>query len=85
MKFTIETTTLDEHDTLVAYTDGVQDALNPALEPFGEKRLVDLIEQPARDAAELRDRIVERLHSHIAGKSHYDDITLFVLRRDPSN
>jgi len=83
MKFSIENTTLDEHDTLIAYTDGVPDALNPAGEPFGEDRLLALIETPSDNAEELKDRIVDGLHSHIAGKSQYDDITMFVLRRDP--
>ncbi len=82
MKFSIENTTLDEHDTLIAYTDGVPDALNPAGESFGEDRLLALIGSPADNAEQLKDRIVDGLHSHIAGKSQYDDITMFVLRRD---
>lgn len=83
MKFSIESTSLGEHDTLIAYTDGVPDALNPAGEPFGEDRLLALIKSPSSSAENLKDRIIDDLHAHIAGKSQYDDITMFVLRREP--
>lgn len=81
MSFNIESILLKQGDTLVAFTDGVNDALDPSGEPFSEDRLLPLVTKPAQHASQIRDRIVDGLHNHICERSQYDDITFFVLKR----
>jgi sigma-B regulation protein RsbU (phosphoserine phosphatase) len=76
----IEETTLDPDDTLVVYSDGATEAMNPAHEPFGEERL----ETAARDArslpvARLARTIADRVIA-FAGGNLADDLTLVVAR-----
>jgi sigma-B regulation protein RsbU (phosphoserine phosphatase) len=85
MPFNIENIRLGENDTLVAYTDGVPDALNPSGETFGEERLLALARGKYSSADELLRKLRSELNAHIADRSQYDDITMFVLRRETSN
>jgi sigma-B regulation protein RsbU (phosphoserine phosphatase) len=68
-------------ETLLAYTDGVTEARDPAGQFFTEKRLLALLAQPAPSVADLLDRLVASLEEHIAGAVPYDDVTLLALRR----
>ncbi|MGP8243424.1 MAG: SpoIIE family protein phosphatase [Bryobacteraceae bacterium] len=53
---------LYDGDVLVAYTDGVVEALNPQREEFGEERLRDIVRSSlSLGAAEICRRIAERL------------------------
>jgi sigma-B regulation protein RsbU (phosphoserine phosphatase) len=72
---------LEPGDALVAYTDGVTEARDPAGQFFTEQRLLAVVAEPAHSAAALLDRTVAGLHEHIAGSVPYDDVTLLVLRR----
>ena len=68
-------------DTLVFYTDGITEALNPEVEEFGEQKLLDtIINDPYRSAEELRNNIYEELIKFTQGESQYDDLTLIVLQ-----
>ena len=72
---------LSPGDTLVFYTDGITEALNPEIEEFGEQQLVDIIvNYPYRTAEELRNHIYEEMISFTEGESQYDDLTLIVLQ-----
>lgn len=82
--FKIQQTCLEPGDTLLAYTDGVTDALNPAGEMFSRERLASLLaQQPDSTAPALLDHIETCLHAHVAGADQYDDITLLAVRRVP--
>ena len=81
--FDYEETTihLEPGDTMVFYTDGITEALNPATEEFGEKKLLSLIlHSTYRTAEELRTHIYEEVTRFTCGESQYDDLTLIVLR-----
>jgi sigma-B regulation protein RsbU (phosphoserine phosphatase) len=75
-------TRMEPGDTLVLFSDGVTEAVNPADEDFGEQRLADLV-------ATLQDRsareIVQAVHAEVArftqGAPPADDITVVVARR----
>lgn len=72
---------LSPGDTLVFYTDGITEALNPQLEEFGEQKLLDIIvHYPYRSADELRNYIYEEMIRFTQGESQYDDLTLIVLQ-----
>lgn len=68
-------------DTLVFYTDGITEALNPHLEEFGEQKLLDIIiNYPYHSAEQLRNHIYEEMIRFTQGESQYDDLTLIVLQ-----
>ena len=68
-------------DLLVAYTDGVTEAMNSAGEEFGEKRLrwamASVEHLPADD---VRDHIVHALKVWSTGAPQHDDLTFIVLK-----
>ena len=75
---------LHEGDVLVAYTDGVVEALNPQQEEFGEERLRDIVRSSlSLSAAEICKRIAERLQAFVAESPQWDDITLVVMKVKP--
>jgi len=72
---------LSPGDTLVFYTDGITEALNPEIEEFGEQKLLNiLVNFPYRTAEELRNHIYEEMIRFTKGESQYDDLTLIVLQ-----
>jgi phosphoserine phosphatase RsbU/P len=73
--------TLEPGDVLVAYTDGVSEAMNDADDEWGEDRLKDAI-RPSRSAParDLIDRIMKSADAFVAGAPQHDDMTLVVLR-----
>jgi serine phosphatase RsbU (regulator of sigma subunit) len=76
---------LHDGDVLVAYTDGVVEALNPQQEEFGEGRLSDMVRSSlSLSAAEICQRIAEGLQAFVAGSPQWDDITLVVMRVKPA-
>ena len=79
--YTQTTIQLESGDTLVFYTDGITDALNPAREDFSEAKLMQIVlTYPYQTAEELRNYIYEELIGFTQGESQYDDLTLIVLR-----
>jgi sigma-B regulation protein RsbU (phosphoserine phosphatase) len=68
-------------DVLVAFTDGVPEALNPNEEEFGEDRLKDLLRRAAHlPADQLSSRIAEEVKSWIRDAPQYDDLTFIVMK-----
>ena len=73
---------MEPGDTLVLFSDGVTEAVNPSDEDFGETRLAELVAslsgRPARE-------IVKAVHDEVArftqGAPPADDITVVVARR----
>jgi sigma-B regulation protein RsbU (phosphoserine phosphatase) len=68
-------------DVLVAFTDGIGEAMNPADEEWGEERLIQTV-QAARElpANEILSRIMAAADGFAAGAKQHDDMTLVVLR-----
>jgi serine phosphatase RsbU (regulator of sigma subunit)/pSer/pThr/pTyr-binding forkhead associated (FHA) protein len=77
------TATLDKGDLLVAFSDGVTEALSTEGEEYGEQRLLDCV-QANRDksVAELLDSIFASVRVFTAGAVQSDDVTALVLRYD---
>jgi phosphoserine phosphatase RsbU/P len=73
--------TLDPGDVLVAFTDGISEAMNDADEEWGEERLIRTV-QPHCDsaAATLIDQLMGAADDFVAGAPQHDDMTLIVLR-----
>ena len=78
-----EETTVDLRagDVLVAFTDGVTEALNPNEEEFGEERLKNLLRQLVHlPAHEMSARISQELRNWIKDAAQYDDLTFIVMK-----
>jgi len=74
---------LTDGDVLVAYTDGVVDALNSQQEEFGEDRLIGAVHSVRHGtAAEICRQIDARLRSFVGQSAQFDDITLVVMKID---
>ncbi|WP_142848222.1 SpoIIE family protein phosphatase [Telmatospirillum sp. J64-1] len=71
---------LEPGDTLLLYTDGVTEAMNPANDLYGEERLVHLLEQrECADAEPLVAQIMEDIQIHADGAEQSDDITIMAI------
>src|ERR1051325_1579469 len=76
-----ETIQLHSGDLLVAYTDGVTEAMNEAGQEFGEERLQSSLAAVTDLAAdEVRDHLVRSLQLWCAGAAQHDDLTFIVLK-----
>jgi len=77
------TVTLEAGDLLVAFSDGVTEALSIEGEEYGEQRLLDCV-QANRDksVSELLDSIFASVREFTAGAVQSDDVTALVLRYD---
>ena len=74
---------LEPGDILLGYTDGVVEANASDGEFFTMERLVTTLDVPASSAADLLDRIADRVEKHIGEADQFDDVTLLAIRRDP--
>ncbi len=73
------TVTVPESGTVLIYTDGVVEALDPGGEEFGLERLVDLFAAPHDTAKGLLSAVTGALHGWSSGREQGDDITLIAL------
>jgi serine phosphatase RsbU (regulator of sigma subunit) len=73
--------TLAAGDVLVAYTDGISEAMNAAMDEWGEDRLMETV-GPNRSAAAhaLIEKVMTAADSFVAGAPQHDDMTLLVVR-----
>jgi len=76
------TAELEPGALIVAYSDGVTEAQDPAGEVFGEHRLTAILsESNGSCAEEVLQEIVSALKRFTEGTTPYDDVTLVVARR----
>jgi serine phosphatase RsbU (regulator of sigma subunit) len=75
-------TNLTPGDTLLLYSDGATESLNPAGEEFGEERLIDCLRSVAQMESESGlTKLEESILGFCGEAPRYDDITLLLLRR----
>ncbi|MFA5909725.1 MAG: SpoIIE family protein phosphatase [Vicinamibacterales bacterium] len=73
--------TLEPGALLVAYTDGVSDALDEADEEFGDARVATLMAANGQaPAAHLCSCILDAVRRHRGGRQDQDDVTALVVR-----
>src|SRR5262245_28972208 len=74
---------LNKGDILVAFTDGISEAMNSADEEWGEPRMIDTIQRCDRlRAQEVLQRILAAADAFVAGAKQHDDMTLVILRAE---
>eukprot|EP00913_Durusdinium_trenchii_P008967 g8433.t1 len=72
---------LEQGDVLIAFSDGISEAMNSRRTMFRPDGIAAAVAPPGeRTAGELLDAVWNGLESHIAGASDGDDRTLLVLR-----
>jgi sigma-B regulation protein RsbU (phosphoserine phosphatase) len=64
-------------DCLVLYTDGVSEAFNAAGDEFGEERIIQLLNQPATNAEDHRQRIMAAA-TEFCDANFHDDATMMI-------
>jgi phosphoserine phosphatase RsbU/P len=70
-------------DLLVAYSDGVPDAVNMAVESYGTERLIDLLERQRQSTAQqVCDAILADVFAFREPAPAFDDITVLVMRAE---
>jgi len=68
-------------DVLLAFTDGVTEALNPGQVEFGASRLKSLLCRTAHlPAKEIVSCVSDELRGWIAGAPQHDDLTFIVMK-----
>ncbi len=82
-----EQSTLDLRpgDILLAFTDGISEAMNHDDEEWGEERLIERLARcPEMPAAALVDCLVKAADEFAAGAPQHDDMTLLILKVLPA-
>jgi phosphoserine phosphatase RsbU/P len=73
--------TLESGDVLVAYTDGVSEAMNASDDEWGEEPLIDAVRSNrTASAREVIQRIMTAADAFVAGAPQHDDMTIIVGR-----
>ncbi len=83
--FAVKEITLGENSVFLAFTDGIPDALNPEGIPFGNDRLLKLLNESDTTSASLLKNIEGQLHQYISAANQFDDITLLAIQKYSSN
>ena len=73
--------TLEPGETVVIYTDGISEAMNPASDLFGTDHLRQFISKNTSNPTELGKLILKDVKRHAAGRYQNDDITLMSFGR----
>jgi len=81
VEFLIKQTVLTPGETMLAYTDGVTEALSADGKEFSRERLLALCDNPSSSTEELLENIGGELNAHMNNTEQFDDITMLALRR----
>ncbi len=89
-QFTMQTLQLTPGDTIVWYTDGVYECLNPSDEVWGDKRFrnsirkgIEAVAGQGADARAMRDSMLNDMFRFTQQRALIDDVTLVVGRFMP--
>jgi serine phosphatase RsbU (regulator of sigma subunit) len=70
-------------DLLFFYTDGFTEAMDGAMNPYGEERLMASLEaRKAEPLEEVARGVLADIREHVGGAEQYDDMTFLFLRVD---
>jgi serine phosphatase RsbU (regulator of sigma subunit) len=80
-EYTVARTQLEPGDTIVLFSDGVTEALDPDEEMYGRLRLREVVRgQPGKPLDHLQKVILASVEAFTRGAGQADDITLFLVR-----
>ncbi len=80
-QYTQARVTLEEGDVLVAFTDGISEAMNSREEEWGEEQMIEAV-KARRDlsATDMITYLISAADEFAAGAKQHDDMTLVVVR-----
>lgn len=81
ISFDVTKRTLQPGETVVIYTDGVSEAMNPNSDLYGTDRLRDMITKNTPQPSALGKLILADVKKHADGRYQNDDITLMAFGR----
>lgn len=73
--------TLQPGDSLTLFTDGLDEAMNPAGEQFTIKRMSEIVAATNGDPQQIGDALLTRVRQHMDGQPQDDDMCLVAFRR----
>ena len=73
---------LEPGDTVVLFTDGIDESRSPSGEQYGMKRLRAHLERTSGDAATQARSLLDEIHTWSAGRPPTDDIAILALTRE---
>lgn len=79
-----QTCKLGPGDLVVMYTDGVDEAMNPAGELYGSQRVWDFVKNGPPEAQQMGKLLLEDVRRHAQGYPQSDDITIMAFGRNPA-
>jgi phosphoserine phosphatase RsbU/P len=79
--FVVQELIMEKNDILLAYTDGIPDALNVYGESFSNTRLVTTINEYDVTASSLLNYVQKELKQFIGTTDQFDDITIMAVKR----
>jgi phosphoserine phosphatase RsbU/P len=72
---------LEPGDLLIAYTDGISEAMTAEDEEWGETRMLEAVPRlPTASAAEVLDKVFRAADEFTAGAEQHDDMTVLVMK-----
>lgn len=72
---------LQHGDRIIAYTDGVVEAMNEKGEEFGEERFLEIVEESAeKSSSEFINRLINAIREHQGRAEQHDDITVVTFK-----
>ncbi len=83
LRFSVQEISMEEHDLLLSFTDGIPDALDRQNVPFGRERLSELLKGSDRGSVSLIERIDEQLRQFMGNAEQFDDMTMLAVQRVP--
>jgi len=81
-RFGVKQVTMQKNDLLVAFTDGIPDAVNAEDVIFGRERLTELVRGGGTSPAALIETIAAQLGQFVGAAAQFDDITLLAIKRN---
>lgn len=73
--------TLEPGHSIMFYTDGITDAMNPAGEFYGTERLLAQLQLPADGVRTLGQRLIEHVRRHVNTQAQTDDMCVTCFGR----
>lgn len=82
--YTSETSTIQQGDSLLLYTDGVTEAKNKSRKLYGEQRMLEVLSSRTSNAPQpCTDLLLSSVNSFVNGAEQSDDITILTIQCTP--
>jgi sigma-B regulation protein RsbU (phosphoserine phosphatase) len=72
---------IEVNDTVLFYTDGVTEAMNPQLQIYGRDRLMDVFAKGPAAAGDLVPHLMNDVEQFYDSRAQRDDVCIVAVRR----